>query len=531
MSDIFISYAREDRERAKALAEALTARGWSIWWDHNIRAGEEFDEVIAENLAAAKCVIVLWSSVSARSRWVKTEAGEGARREVLLPVALEADVEIPLEFKRLQTVYLNDWKPNVAHREFDRFVEDISTIVPLRDSPATSRPIANKPPDVRDAHVNQIDSRRGLCEDGTRSPPGKIAPRSGLQNRWLALTLLMLPAAIVATLTLALMNWTIPTQIKLDLVVNRLTFTLAGRAPVSMLEGALSSKSITFENFKRVVFSPKTLSLAGLDLGGKSGVELTGITDSKPSITIEPAEQTERPSLSLADFSAKPGSRITIETTARDATSVSIEVDGEPPVGAVLTRAKVRIEGRDVQFGSQRPVARFESPIYVTPRVDDPTIKIEPTRSIVVIVVPVATGPVQFLGKPGAPISKIEFEQERDGHPVTSMIAPAELSYADTGEKLSIGNTAFISLDAPTSAAITALTLDRERRGLHVVVEGEFGKIKSASATLTRDYRLTQFDRLWRNYKLAMVLSIVGAVFSATLAVLTYFQNSKGRQL
>lgn len=32
MADIFISYATEDRERAKALAEALELRGWSVWW-------------------------------------------------------------------------------------------------------------------------------------------------------------------------------------------------------------------------------------------------------------------------------------------------------------------------------------------------------------------------------------------------------------------------------------------------------------------------------------------------------------------
>jgi hypothetical protein len=32
MADIFISYAREDRETTKTLAQALTAtQGWSVW--------------------------------------------------------------------------------------------------------------------------------------------------------------------------------------------------------------------------------------------------------------------------------------------------------------------------------------------------------------------------------------------------------------------------------------------------------------------------------------------------------------------
>jgi hypothetical protein len=36
---MFISYAREDRDRARLLAEALQDRGWSLWWDRKIVAG------------------------------------------------------------------------------------------------------------------------------------------------------------------------------------------------------------------------------------------------------------------------------------------------------------------------------------------------------------------------------------------------------------------------------------------------------------------------------------------------------------
>lgn len=39
MSDIFISYAREDRAKVKPLAEALARRGWKVWWDPTIPTG------------------------------------------------------------------------------------------------------------------------------------------------------------------------------------------------------------------------------------------------------------------------------------------------------------------------------------------------------------------------------------------------------------------------------------------------------------------------------------------------------------
>jgi hypothetical protein len=46
MSDIFISYKREDQAIARKLADALEKEGWTVWWDPKLRAGDDFDEVI-----------------------------------------------------------------------------------------------------------------------------------------------------------------------------------------------------------------------------------------------------------------------------------------------------------------------------------------------------------------------------------------------------------------------------------------------------------------------------------------------------
>ena len=58
MADIFISYASEDRNKAEELAETLSARGWSIWWDRKIPLGKSYDEVIEKALGESKCAIV-----------------------------------------------------------------------------------------------------------------------------------------------------------------------------------------------------------------------------------------------------------------------------------------------------------------------------------------------------------------------------------------------------------------------------------------------------------------------------------------
>jgi TIR domain len=114
MTDVFISYASTDRERARGLASALAARGWSVWWDPKIKTGEIFDEVIERELETAKTIIVLWSNNSITSEWVKNEAGVAAQRRVLLPVLIDS-VKPPLEFRRKQTADLIGWDGSSSH--------------------------------------------------------------------------------------------------------------------------------------------------------------------------------------------------------------------------------------------------------------------------------------------------------------------------------------------------------------------------------------------------------------------------------
>src|SRR5499433_4446032 len=102
MSDIFISYKREEQAIARKLADALEDEGRSVWWDPKLRAGEHFDDVIEKALNEAKCVIVLWSSLSVNSEYVKAEATEAFEQKKLVPVKIEY-INLPFRFKRVQT--------------------------------------------------------------------------------------------------------------------------------------------------------------------------------------------------------------------------------------------------------------------------------------------------------------------------------------------------------------------------------------------------------------------------------------------
>ena len=128
MSDIFLSYKSEDQAKAQIIAEALERNGYSVWWDRVIPPGRTFDEVIEEELDAAKCMVVLWSKESVKSEWVRTEASEGKRRKILIPVLIE-DATPPLAFRLIEAAKLINWDGTVPNPEFDLLLGSVSRIL------------------------------------------------------------------------------------------------------------------------------------------------------------------------------------------------------------------------------------------------------------------------------------------------------------------------------------------------------------------------------------------------------------------
>ncbi len=109
--DVFISYKSEDRATAEVIVSRLEADGFSVWWDQGIYPSANWRAEIDQQLAAATCVLVLWSVNSCDPQvgaWVIQEAEDGERRGVLVPVMID-DVILPIGLRHVQAADLIAW--------------------------------------------------------------------------------------------------------------------------------------------------------------------------------------------------------------------------------------------------------------------------------------------------------------------------------------------------------------------------------------------------------------------------------------
>jgi hypothetical protein len=142
MKEIFVSYKSEDVERVGRLARALQSCGLEVWWDQHLPVGENWHAQIQSVLESVKCVIVVWThtSVGPAGDFVRDEAREGKRRDILVPVRLDR-VAPPLGFGEIQAIDLTRWKGSTGDPFFQDLVAAVKAKMEGRPAPAARGPM------------------------------------------------------------------------------------------------------------------------------------------------------------------------------------------------------------------------------------------------------------------------------------------------------------------------------------------------------------------------------------------------------
>jgi len=170
MSDIFLSYNREDQAIARRFAVAFEREGFSVWWDATLHSGEAYDQVTEKALEEARAVVVLWSKKSVDSRWVRAEATTADRNGTLVPVMIEA-CRRPIMFELTHTADLSNWKGDANDPLWRAYVADVRRFVeragPLTATSSTAQGSTTAAPVTsRSAARGHIELRHlGECVD------------------------------------------------------------------------------------------------------------------------------------------------------------------------------------------------------------------------------------------------------------------------------------------------------------------------------------------------------------------------------
>lgn len=127
MSQVFVSYKREDELRVGRIARALEAEGLDVWWDRGLPGGESWHTNIETKLEHARCVVVVWSANSSghEGGYVREEARRGLSRNILVPVLIDPLQNLPLGFGEIQALDLTRWH---GDRRDPYFVDLVNTI-------------------------------------------------------------------------------------------------------------------------------------------------------------------------------------------------------------------------------------------------------------------------------------------------------------------------------------------------------------------------------------------------------------------
>ena len=161
MANIFLSYSRVDRPKAQQVAAALEEEGLTVWWDKVLKAGQTYDEVTEGMLRQADVVVVLWSTVSVKSKWVRAEATLGERYSAVVPAMIE-NADRPILFELTQTADLIGWDGDRSEQRWNDFVTDLRHAI-SRKAAKVTEPAATEQPTV----AASIASAPSLADDGT----------------------------------------------------------------------------------------------------------------------------------------------------------------------------------------------------------------------------------------------------------------------------------------------------------------------------------------------------------------------------
>lgn len=172
--DVFISYARTDIAICRSIAEFLGEQGLDVWWDSSLTNGQPFPQQLSDTIRASKAVLVIWTTASVNSDWVRKEALLALEGQKLAAIRIGAP-EIPAEFA---SIHHHSFEQESIPWFSDGWLAVLDRLAELAEKPNLNRPLVRTafdvslfPPKVR-AVIERARSAAGFSPLDRRDARG-----------------------------------------------------------------------------------------------------------------------------------------------------------------------------------------------------------------------------------------------------------------------------------------------------------------------------------------------------------------------
>lgn len=135
MTDVYISYAREDRESVRRLSEMLRFEGWDVWMDPTEPLSTN-TAALDMKLGSAGAILVVWSGYSRGSEHVRSEAATGLYKNKLIQMRIDSAAP-PRPFDQVEVIDMGRWS---GERDDPNWRRVVSAVRLYAGVPGIARP-------------------------------------------------------------------------------------------------------------------------------------------------------------------------------------------------------------------------------------------------------------------------------------------------------------------------------------------------------------------------------------------------------
>ncbi len=515
MSEIFISYSSKDRPWVERFAKTLETHGWSVWWDREIPTGGSFNQVIRQQLAAAKCAIVVWSAESVESEWVQAEASEAKQQEKYLPIKI-TECQIPLGFTQRTYQSLVEWEAGVEHAGFSQLLKDIERLV--------------------------------------KSPPKRV--NVGLKPWWKRVSpiwLVSTPTALAAIGALGLMLWSIPARVQVELTTERVEFEIGQTEQGKTMLGGFDVESVAIEKFSNLAFEPVIIEVADpLQYRVKTddfppaawkqlkidGAKVTlGAKDQTrhPRVTVEGLNAAESETIHLDSMALTPGTHVTLAARKMHGgkkTGLTIQVKSQDTVTLSIHKP-FKLIADQVELGDiATPFGNQDELTYrVTLSEQASWLAVTALPSGLILAPTFASSQSTTSFFSGIPVAAMDFsKQDPSGERISALTGEGSISFPDFPHlgTVPVNKDDAIGLEQLDRFTIKEISLVSQSDGLHLIGSGMVKQVRTKVGQIPIQHSLTVLDALWHNARLGVVLTIIATVFTTSLGAYRLWKELHG---